>query len=307
MSNYLYRFTVFTRTYNRAHTLHRVYDSLVRQTFKDFEWLIVDDGSTDNTHEMVEAWQKIAAFPIRYIWQENQQNKVANNRGIAEAQGELLLFGDSDDEFTPEAMERLDFHWKAMPENIRSKFVGITGLCRTTEGAIVGNRFPSDIFDSDSREAYYRYHIRGDKAGFQHIDVIRQFPYPENIVGFVPDGLAWWAIARHYKTRFVNETFRIVHTENDSLGKSTNYKRVADGTSLWTREVLKYDWPWICFDPKDILKTAANYTRFHKHLQDSQPGKRWPLHGIVPHLLVALMWPVGCACYWRDKKRMERA
>ncbi|MCE2923619.1 MAG: glycosyltransferase family 2 protein, partial [Roseomonas sp.] len=64
-------FTVFTPSYNRAHTIHRVYESLQQQTFRDFEWLVVDDGSTDNTKSIVEAWKKEAPFPIRYVWQEN--------------------------------------------------------------------------------------------------------------------------------------------------------------------------------------------------------------------------------------------
>jgi len=70
-----YRFTVFTPTYNRAHTLPRVYESLKHQTFRDFEWLIVDDGSTDNTKELVEVWQKENLFPIRYFWQKKRTQK----------------------------------------------------------------------------------------------------------------------------------------------------------------------------------------------------------------------------------------
>lgn len=63
--SYQYLFTVFTPTYNRAHTLHRVYNSLKVQTYRDFEWLIIDDGSTDNTHELIEQWQAEKQFSIR--------------------------------------------------------------------------------------------------------------------------------------------------------------------------------------------------------------------------------------------------
>lgn len=84
-------FTILTPTYNRAGTLHRVYESLCQQTFKDFEWVVVDDGSTDNTHASVLAWQARAAFPIRYVWQNNQHKKTAFNRGVREARGELIV------------------------------------------------------------------------------------------------------------------------------------------------------------------------------------------------------------------------
>lgn len=80
--------TVFTPTYNRAATLARVYESLQRQTFRDFEWLIVDDGSEDETAELVERWRSTCSFPIRYLWQPNQGKHVAFNRGVELAQGE---------------------------------------------------------------------------------------------------------------------------------------------------------------------------------------------------------------------------
>jgi len=94
-------FTVFTPTYNRAHTLPRVWNSLRRQTFRNFEWLIVDDGSSDNTREMVSGWSRISDFPIRYLWQRNALKKTAINLGVREARGQLFLSIDSDDECTP--------------------------------------------------------------------------------------------------------------------------------------------------------------------------------------------------------------
>src|SRR5260370_1372771 len=89
--NYRYVFTVFTPTFNRCSTLPRVYESLRHQTLRDFEWLIVDDGSTDGTGELVEEWQTESDFPIRYIYQENQGKPVAFNRGVQEAQADLFL------------------------------------------------------------------------------------------------------------------------------------------------------------------------------------------------------------------------
>src|SRR5262245_31274251 len=89
-SNARYTFTVFTPTYNRAHLLPRVYESLRQQTFRDFEWLVIDDGSKDNTGEVVQAWQRDAPFPIRYLAQPNGGKHTAVNRGAKEARGRLL-------------------------------------------------------------------------------------------------------------------------------------------------------------------------------------------------------------------------
>jgi len=112
-------FTLFTATFNRAHTLHRVYESLVCQTLRDFEWLIVDDGSTDSTREVVEGWQSEAAIPIRYYHQPNAGYHIAFNRGVELARGELFLSLGSDDACKPYALERFYHHWMAIPETER--------------------------------------------------------------------------------------------------------------------------------------------------------------------------------------------
>ncbi len=308
--NYQHRFTVFTPTYNRAHTLPRVYESLKRQTFRDFEWLIVDDGSTDNTRELVESYQKENSFPIRYFWQENAHKKTASNRGVQEAQGELFLTWDSDDAALPEALEILNRHWCNIPDAEREKFSAVTGLCINESGQIVGSRFPSDVFDSNSLEIRYRYRVVGEKWGFQRTDVMRQFPFPQDIKGEVPPAIVWSAISNQYKTRYVNDVLRIYYAEPDSIihtGKMAGgANKNAEGLALWAREVLCNQWRWLCYNPNWFLKMAANYTRFHMHLKKTQPDKCWPLRGFVPQLLVILMWPVGMLRYWLDVKKASR-
>src|SRR4051794_24520469 len=107
-----YTFTVFTSTRNRAHTLERPFHSLKAQTFRDFEWLIIDNGSTDGTRELVERFQSEADFPIRYLWQEDAGKHGSLNRGIELAEGELFLILDSDDGCVPEALERFKYNWE---------------------------------------------------------------------------------------------------------------------------------------------------------------------------------------------------
>lgn len=303
----MYRFTVFTASYNRAHTLPRVYNSLKRQTFRDFEWLIVDDGSTDNTRELVGSWQQERVLPIRYFWQKNAHKKTAFNRSVMEARGELFLTLDSDDEAIPEALEILNRHWLAIPERMRGNFSAVTGLCMNTSGKIVGTRFPMDVLDSDSLEVCYRYGVTGEKWGFQRTDVLREFPFPEGIRGHVPEGVIWSGIAARYKTRFVNDVLRIYHDECDSITQSGaaagGARSNADGHALWARQVLCNEWRWFSYRPGWFFKMAANYTRFSLHLRKTQPGKQWSLSGLVPRLLVALMWPVGVLSHWFDLQR----
>src|SRR5262249_2422136 len=100
-------FTVFTPTYNRAHTLHRVFDSLCAQTLRDFEWLVIDDGSSDSTRELIDNWTKSAHFTIRYIKQDHSGKHIAHNCAVREARGQFFLTLDSDDACTPQALERM--------------------------------------------------------------------------------------------------------------------------------------------------------------------------------------------------------
>ncbi len=120
-----YCFTVFTPTYNRAHTLPKVYASLQAQTFRDFEWLIVDDGSIDNTSEMVTAWlAEETTLALRYRYQPNGHKKIAINHGVREARGALFLILDSDDEIPPNALQILHDAWLSIPDDERTGFAG---------------------------------------------------------------------------------------------------------------------------------------------------------------------------------------
>ena len=200
---YNFKFTVFTPTYNRAHTIKRVYDSLCQQTFRDFEWLIIDDGSIDNTKELVKKWKSQANFPIRYEWQKNSGKHIAVNRAVWLAKGEFFLIADSDDAFVPEALEKFNYYWETIPIDDREGFVGVTVLCMYENGAIVGDLFPTSPFDSNSEEKFYRYKIKGDKWGSNRTDVLKLYPFP-NVIGVkhVTLSCVWFRIAKQYKTRF---------------------------------------------------------------------------------------------------------
>lgn len=266
--NYQYLFTVFTPVYNRAHTLSRVYNSLKSQIYRDFEWLIVDDGSTDNTCKLVEQWQKDAEFPISYFWQENQGKHVAFNRGVQQAKGELFLTFDSDDACLPEALERFKHHWYSLPGNVKDKFSGVTALCMNQYGNIVGNEFPCNVFDSDAIEIHTKYKVFGEKWGFHKTEVLKEFPFPE-IQGenFITESIVWNRISLKYKTRFVNEVLRIYYENmTDSLTTSLVKIRAKNpiGAKLYYQEYVSLSgsimWK---------LRSIINYIRFSFHANNS--------------------------------------
>jgi glycosyltransferase involved in cell wall biosynthesis len=256
-------FTVSTPTFNRAESLARVYASLRAQTFRAFEWLVVDDGSTDDTAARVLEWQKAAPFRVRYFRQANQGKHCAYNRALERARGEFFTVLDSDDELVPTALERLLFHWQSIPESDRQRFSGVTCLCADTAGVIVGRRFPRDILDCRHYEAEARFGAIGEKWGFHRTSVVRGFPFPE-IAGerLCPDALVWNRIAAKFLVRHVNEALRVYHPQADGLtaGWTRGLIRSPRSARLFYQEYLRLDVPswWKC-------KRALNYVRYSLH------------------------------------------
>ena len=258
-------FTVFTATYNRAHTLHRVYESLSAQTFQDFEWLIIDDGSTDGTGTLVRHWMdEASSFPIRYIHQGNQGKHVALNRGVLEARGRFFLNLDSDDSCVPWALERFRFHWNAIPETQRQTFCGLTALCRRPDGTLVGGEFPSKVMDCSVLDMNYRYDCRWEKWGFLVTSIVRQYPYPV-IEGerFVAESLIFNRMGLQYQTRWVSEALRIYHDTPQSLTRGSTRVRNCKSAAMYYREFISLAYP---MPLRHRLRAYTNYFRYSVHV-----------------------------------------
>ena len=293
---YRFTFTVFTPTYNRAYTLHRVYESLLAQTDRDFEWLIVDDGSTDNTQELVEIWKEKAPFLIRYFYQENRGKHTAYNIAALEAQGEFLICLDSDDACVPTTLERFRYHWNLIPSEQRSRFSGIDCHCQDTDGNLIGSLFPRSPLDSNVGEMRYRYRVQGEKWGMQRTDIMRQFLFPENTnrkVPFVPETVIWSSMTRQYPARYVNEALRIFYANHgsDQVTKM-RFTRNPLGAQLWAKSILEIDIDYFWYSPLPFLKAAANYSRSSLHLRENFWKQLVRLKSNLGRVLCVLMLPV---------------
>ena len=167
--------TFFTPTYNRAHIIHRCYESLCGQTSYDFKWLVIDDGSTDGTEEIVREWiNKEKRFEIEYRYKENGGLHTAFNEAVALVDTEIFVCFESDDVFTPDAMEIITKTWDTIRD---SNCVGFITLCKDTTGKLIGGTFPSDM-----KTVLYREHRRiaeGDKQYVFRTEALKQvFPMP---------------------------------------------------------------------------------------------------------------------------------
>ena len=146
--------TVFTPSYNRAYTLHKCYESLLRQTSKDFTWLIIDDGSSDNTKELVDSWINENKIEINYIYQENQGMHGAHNTAYKNIKTELNVCIDSDDYMPDDAVKKIISFWN---KNKRSDLAGIMALDAYTDGKVIGDKFPNELKESTYFDIYNKY------------------------------------------------------------------------------------------------------------------------------------------------------
>ena len=177
--------TVFTPTYNRAHLLGRVYASLQKQTCRDFEWVIVDDGSTDNTEAVVSEFIADADFPIRYFRQPNGGKHRAVNRGVREARGEAFFIVDSDDSVSPNGLAVIAEEYRSVRHD--SAFGGVSGCMASHRGVAITPNFPSsrpdveneNYVDCNALEIRYKYNVKGDLAEVFRTNALREFPFPE--------------------------------------------------------------------------------------------------------------------------------
>ena len=170
--------TVFTPTYNRAHLLPRLYESLLRQTCQDFAWLVVDDGSTDGTRELVAGWQAEGRIQVQYEYKANGGMHTAHNRAYELIQTELNVCIDSDDWMPDDAVERILSVWALHRAN--SDVVGLIGLDVDSTGQTVGSVLPVDGTHARFNEIYQKYRCSGDKKLVYRNSVTADAPrFPE--------------------------------------------------------------------------------------------------------------------------------
>lgn len=285
-----YPVTVFTPTYNRAYILGDLYHSLQRQTCMDFEWLIVDDGSADDTKALVASWQgEKNPFPIRYVYQENGGKCRAINRGLKEADGRLFFTVDSDDYLTDDAIEKV-IRWDGeLPKD--GHFCGYVGNRGITPTQTPNRLFPGGYLDGTALDRYDQ--VDGERAFVFYTDIHRKYLYPE-FPGekFLTEAVTWDLMAHDgYKMRFYNDIIWIWEYKDDGLtragyrvflenpqGTGLFFRQKAEFLhySLWNKLTLWYGYATDAMD-RCTDEQIASYIGMPKALV---PPCRW-LHGLV--------------------------
>ena len=239
--------TICTPTYNRARMLSRVYASLCRQDNTNFEWLVVDDGSTDNTADIIKK------FEIGYIKKENGGKHTAVNEGVKAAKGDIFLILDSDDFLTDNAVTIIMEAFSNLPHK---KFAGCGFNKLFQDWSLVGKSFKGNYVDSTSLERQ-KYGIQGDKAEVFFTEILRKYPFPIfKKEKFLTEAIVWNRIANDgYQIRWINQGIYLCEYQPDGLSFTSTTDRGFQGYTLFIKELLSYD----SIAPKEKIRWAGVY------------------------------------------------
>lgn len=260
--------TFFTPTYNRRDTLHRCYDSLkaMRRPMDDkgqtvdFEWIVVDDGSSDDTYSLVKSWADEEIIPIRYVYQENRGKHVACNVGARLAKGEMMAHLDSDDALLDNALEVLYNGWMEIPAGHRSGFKGVTARCIDPEtGKIIGTPLPRRPYYASTQDMRYRDRVEGEMFGFNRVDVLLEYPFPESHerMSFYPESVVWCEMGKKYMEYVVDVPVRKYYRDAANAITRKNTSRCRANYYLWRYMVNNLVGKYIVYSPKEMVKAVV--------------------------------------------------
>lgn len=286
--------SILTPTYNRGKLLLPLYESLKNLTFEDFEWLIVDDGSEDDTEQYALSWIahniENAEFPIRYIKKSNGGKHTAINRGVREANGELILILDSDDTLPADSLATIAHYYEQCKGY--KDCAGVCGLMAHHDGQLIGTGFPKEPMYESALQLRYaeKGNVTGDLLEVYKTSVMREFPFPEiENEKFCPESLVWNRIANKYKLFCFNKV--VYYRDYLDGGLTSKIVRIRMNSPIASTmtyaEMLDYN-----ISLKWKIRSAINYWRFKYCITNKSlkaPAVKWywkafQIIGLIMHL-----------------------
>ena len=293
---YTVKYTIFTPTFNRAYCLENLYKSLLNQTFNDFEWVVVDDGSTDGTLKMLNKFQKQGKLNCTIISQKNSGKHIAINRGIMVTKGMFFMIVDSDDKLPVNSLEIINKKADTILAN--HQIAGVVGRKAYFNGKKVGT---TDFFQdkiSNTLDIRFKDHLKGDLAEVFKSDILKEYPFPffEN-ERFCPEALVWNRITEKYKMLYFDDIVYSCEYLNDGLtAKIIQLRKESPKASmLYYSELEKYNIPFL-----QKLKANVNFWRFSFNSAESF----WVLLKRVSFINSIIGLPFGFLMYVNDGRKL---
>lgn len=214
---YAFKFSIFTPVYNGAKTIHRVYNSLRNSTYKNFEWIVINDGSVDNSEEIIRAYIKDVDWDIIFVNRSvNRGKHISWNEAVKLAKGEVFIVIDCDDAFESDSLSYLNNKWNYYYKDARIACINV--LCKDPRNnSVVGVKFPYDGIVSNYNELYNKYKCRGDKWETYRTEYIKMFPFPEVKAHYYTECYLLYLIGEKYKSVGYNKILRHYYQEENSI------------------------------------------------------------------------------------------
>lgn len=304
--------TVFTSVYNRRKTLPRTMESVNKQTFRDIEYIIVNNGSTEPLDDVVQQFMDETDIPVMYIKKAYGGVHTGRNMGLRYARGKLVVCIDSDDELLPAACETFYSMWQAIPDENRDEYATLRAQCMDQDGNIAGTLFPEDV-NSQPYSDVRRYFTlsKGEQITCNVTKILQKYYWPEpEGVAHVGENALWVPVEYDYKSWGTNEVLRIFHTEGDD--HITDFALVRKKTmqdcrdSLWNAANAANQAEMFCLNYLIYLKAVLRYCVMHWILRKdySEFVKKYPLTGKGNKFWEAVFWLpsfVGAAIYKKTR------
>ena len=284
--------TILTPTYNRAYTLRRLFESIKKQTYRSFEWIVVDDGSTDNTQDLLQEFKAKAQFKMTCVYQENGGKHRGLNNGVSIAQGEFIFIVDSDDYLPDNSLEIVNSFLTQIDNN--QEFAGVSGNRCYPNGQKIGGEVCYEVLDTDPISFRTKYHVRGDMAEVWRTDVLKKYPFP-GFPGekFLSEGAVWQLIAKEYKLRYFNQPIYICDYLPDGLTR--NAFRCFHNSPLGTMYVSRM-YMYSAQQPLiNRIKAAIHYWQYTADYNGKRPKELRPIWWSY------FFYPIGCFLNFRGK------
>jgi len=256
-------FTIFTPAYNCENTIQRVFDSVSKQTFRDFEWIIINDGSKDNSSEIIRNLIKTEGpsdIIITFQEFENRGKHSVWNRGVKLGRGKFFIPADADDGFLPEALEFFHEKISAFGPAELEKISGINVPCFDNDSdQIVGDLYPVDGYVTNNFKLEYKLNLRGEKWGCIKMDLLKKYPFPEICHSNYPENYIWFTLSKKYDVICYNKALRRYYTTSNGI---SDIQRVRGKNE---RKVYMKYFPWLLWNFGGGLLLYAP-KKFFKHI-----------------------------------------
>jgi glycosyltransferase involved in cell wall biosynthesis len=293
---YQFKFTLFIPVFNGEKTILRALKSIEKQTFTNFEVIVIDDGSVDNTENVVREFITKSVCSIRFYKNDKNIHKMATIlRGVSLAKGEFFLIHDADDECLPSALEIYNEAYESIPNSKKHKVSSITANCIDQNGNLIGTNIEEDFIYCNSFEYRFKYRIQGEKWGPTKTDVLKQFSLNKSIFnrGLIPEAFLWNTVDKAgYLTKFINSVTRIYYIANVDNLSSLKYDKKSFGMAVYSLLFINFfQKDHFSRYPKPFLKRLVSMIIASCYLEFNLISYCKSVNNWFLKILLILLWP----------------